>query len=276
MRPGENALNEKRNEGRDFIYQIVSSYVDGGPNTNMTELCYRRKHPYIRVICGRDNEERGTKKGDVFEIGFGWYQSPFWPNTTSKGRFRTEDLWNYNSRVKERVITNIAISAQEANTMFEHISNFHASNQSPQAKDRLAFNLAAQNCSAFVNNSAKSIGLDLPTEINFIGFLQEISPDWMKMTGRAYLKGRAKVLSGLNKATKWVPNMVKSPIVFTAIKTRFFVLVLLNALITPVISLISLALGGLKGEKGRKFTDDSTKKETFHPRLFNRLSYLLI
>lgn len=260
---------KKPNPDRTFIFQIVSSYVNDSWYNNLMELLYRRKHPWIRVICGRDNEEFGTKKGQVFEIGFGWTKPSKLPAKTTKGRFRTEDLWNYNTKAVERVVTNIPITAEDAQGMLKYILNFHTKNidHNSKSEDKIAFNLWAQNCSAFVHYIAKVASVAAPTKIFLTDLIKEISPDWIKAVGRTFAAVGSAVGSGINKATFWVPNIVKSPIKAMIVKVTAIVFGISGFFVAKPVEVVSVAAGGLAGEPGRAFTDNPEEEMLIGTRL---------
>ncbi len=264
VREGETIPDPKRT----FVFQIVSSYVTDSQNNNAMELLYRKKHPWIRVICGRDNEEYGTKKGDVFEIGFGWSSPSKLPAKTTKGRFRTEDLWNYNTKAKKRVVTNIAITPEEAQGMFKYIMEFHKHNIRPGKKDdKIAFNLWSQNCSAFVHYIAKQANIKVPTKIFLTDLIKRISPDWIKLVGRNIKAAALAVKSDVKLIASLLPGLVTDPLVWASRTIQNMGLTIGSFVVSKPVEAISVAVGGAAGDSGRAFTDNAQEKKVLGPRL---------
>lgn len=257
--------DERSDDSRTFIFQIVSSYITNSQNNNAMELLYRRKHPWIRVICGRENPEFGTKKGDVFEIGFGWTAPSKLVAKTTEGRFRVNgDLWNFKT-AEQRVVTNIAITPEEADEILQYILGFHSRNIHPsKADDKIAFNLWSQNCSAFVHHIAKKAGVHAPTQIYLTELIARISPNWLKAIGRGFLSVKSGVKSAFSAV---VPSFINKPLTWAIHMIRDIGLSIANFVLVRPFSLISLALGGGSGAVGREFTRNAHVKVPLGSRL---------
>lgn len=256
---------------RTYILQIVSSYVTDSWNNNVMEWLYRRKHPYMRVVCGSDNQEYKTKKGDVFEIGFGWNAPSLFPGKTIKGRFRTEDLWNYNTKAKKRYVTNIPISQDEAQNMLKYILEFHLNNICASRKtDRIAFNLWAQNCSAFIHYIAKQADVDVPTKIYLKDLLVRISPDSLKFVGNRL----SEVYSKTKKIAACIfPKLICVPFTWALEIMKKLGEKIGLFIISPPVTAVSMAVGGASGDEGRAFTDKAHEKKVLGVRIGQKEKY---
>ena len=256
VRIGEEGLTDAEhaelNEDRNFSLQIVSSYVDG-PDTNATELLQRRKHPWIRVVCGRDNPELGTQKGDVIEVGFGWSKKPFLPGIALTGRFRNEDLWNYQP-AKERVVTNIAITPEEAREIYQYTMRYHA--DSLNLGRQIGFNLGEQNCSAFVHYAVKAAGVEVPTQSTVNDIIKKVSPNWMKMIWRGAANIKAKTY-----------HRLPSPLKMVAEKVGRFVMKIIDFIFAPLSNFLLFLVGGAFGENGRAFVESEQEDQEMQPPL---------
>lgn len=256
---------------RTFIFQIVSSYITDSQNNNAMELLYRRQHPWIRVICGRDNEQYGTKKGDVFEIGFNRNGPRTLPGKTTRGRFRTEDLWNYNTKTKQRVVTNIPISPEEAEGMLKYILEYHLANIDPKCpcEDKVAFNLLSQNCTAFVHYLAKQAGIRVPTKIFLTDLIQEISPNWLKAIGRVFKSIALAIKAVVKTVSSWtLPKFIRTPISGLITIISKLVRSIMSFIVGRPLQVVSVTVGNGLGETGRAFTDSPERKATFGSRFW--------
>jgi hypothetical protein len=265
LREGETESNPERT----FIFQIVSSYVTNSCNNNAMEILYRKKHPWMRIVCGKNNPEVGIKRGDVYEIGFGWTAPSKLPAKTTKGRFRSEDLWNYNTSVKQRIVTNIPISQTEAQEMLKYAMEFHKSNLHPVEKDdKIAFNLWSQNCSAFVHYiSKKAEGVNAPTKIYLTDLLQRISPDWLQYIGSKAKLVATTVKNDIKFASSFVPTVIRQPIEWAIKQIKMIGQSIASFVLSKPVEAVSIVIGGAAGEQGRAFTENANEKKVLGPRL---------
>jgi len=254
----------KDGEKRDFVLQVVSSYVEG-LEWNLTKLVQQPKHPYLRIIIGKDNEELGTKKGDVYEVGYGWKSSKGLPFKAKRGRLTGLDMWEF-MPCKEKVVTYIPLSQTEANSLFKLVSQNH--NQG-----RMAFHLRMQNCSVFVRNCLKKVNIPAPTELSFIKTLHEVAPDWIRAIGKTLSKAGNGVYCAATFPSRFLPNCVNKPVKFVVHGIAKVALKTLEALVVlTVVAPIAAALGELSGKEGRAFPDDmgnGEKKGRIQPTLKN-------
>ncbi|MCB1136023.1 MAG: hypothetical protein KDK78_07135 [Chlamydiia bacterium] len=204
VRVGEERLSpeerEKRNAERDYVLQIVSSKVDGG-SSNFSRLVSNRKHPWIRIICGRDNQ-----KGQVFEVGYGWDKKIYLPSAMGRGALRAMDVWN-NQSCKQRVVTNIALTQAEVQELYKPVSKFHK--QDIQLGRDIGFSLAHQNCSVFVRWAVGLTGIAVPTEITAVELLARVAPNWIRGIGSAYSAARRGIIRAADRMTFWAPKWVR-------------------------------------------------------------------
>ncbi len=237
---------------RPFVLQIVSSYVKG-PNTNFHERLIKRKHPYLRIVIGKDNEALGTKKGEVYEVGYGWKRKPLVPFMLSTGQFRSPDVWEY-MPCEERVVTNIPVSQEEAHNVFEFTTRYH--NESVNLGHEIGFHLGRQNCSVYVKEAAKRAGVEVPTEIKITDFLRKVCPDWIKAIGRAFAKAVGFVRKWTRKAINLLPDWINNPVSkgYTALKSG--VVKILRIAVAFCFNPFRLLLGDGLGTPSRGFADE--------------------
>ena len=270
IRPEEKMLTEaeraEKNQERPFILQYVTSNIVQG-NSNLHDLIINPRHPYLRLIVGVDNPELGTKKGEVFEVGYGWKQVPLLPFMASKGRFRSPDPWEYKT-VDERIVTNIPISQNEAHRFYEFTLKYHRDGVNLGIEP--GFSLSRQNCSVYSSSACKAAGIAVPTEIDFRDALKRISPDALRKIGlqmHAWAKAASQWIR--KEAGRFLPESLLSSLSFFSQK--------LNALahkLRDIATAIFLApphavLGGAFGEGGVAFRQSDEPPATIEPPLRN-------
>lgn len=250
-RPGETSETKKeKEEERSFVIQIASSYVDGS-DWNVSELLYRRKHPYVRIIIGKDNPELGTKKGEVYEVGYGWKQKPFLPLIKTSGQFRSPDVWEY-MPCQERVVTNIPISQGEAHTIFEYTTGLHR--DGVNLGRPIGFHMLKQNCSSYINALFSQIGIEVPTRISLPDLIGRITPDFLKSGWKKVSDMRKSIYNSISNALDSCPRTMRcyqavsqavrkvAAKVFSAISHLFFYI-------------LSFFVGEGLGKEGRPFVE---------------------
>lgn len=257
VREGEE--DSSKSTKRDYILQIVSSYVDSKHNNPLTEnfkeLLTRRKHPFIRII---------TPEGNVYEVGFGFEKKAILPLSVGTGHFRSPDWWEY-MKCDEKVVTNIAIDSEEKDRLYQHVSSYQ--NQIRLGK-KPAFHWLRQNCSVFVRGIVKcSTGIDIPTQTTFSNFLYRTAPTFIQKIGQGIAMGN-KVFNDvmirplpnwIKKAGRWVAKLAKK--IWSAVKAFF-------------LSIISFFGGGALGKKGQKFRQTRTgPQKELAPHLQNPLKW---
>lgn len=249
----------KNNNKRDYILQVVTSYVDSKHNNPLTEnfkeLLTRRKHPYIRII---------TPEGNVYEVGFYKNKSVF-PLSIGSGQFRSPDKYEY-LKVDERVVTNIAIDSEEKDSFYQYVSSYQ---NLIRLGKKPAFHWLRQNCSVFVRGIVKcSTGIDLPTQTTFSNFLYRIAPTFIQKIGQGLTKAKkafSEVIikplpKWIKKTGRWVINIIKR--IWSAFK----------ALLLSVVSFLG---GGAFGPKGQKFKQKAHEQQKdLAPHLQNPLKWV--
>lgn len=222
------------------ILQIVSSEAEG-INTHFTNTLLNAKHPWIRIILGKDMGEH--KKGDVFDVGFGWAQKPLLPGINITGRFRCMDLWNYQS-AKRRIVTNIPITAENVIQLNQLVMEHQRA--STQLGHQLGFNLFRHNCTAFINAVGKvvpSVGLE--TRIELKDLVVKVSPEWLKSVGRFGIAGYRKVKGVLDE----LPAFIRVP----ARKIAEIVRRIIDFIVAIPVNVFTYLTGGALGEKNPGF-----------------------
>lgn len=252
----------ERNDGEDgspdrpFILQIVTSYVKG-PNTNFHENVVKRKHPYLRIIIGKDNHDLGTKKGEVYEVGYGWKKRPFVPFMLATGQFRSPDLWEY-MPCEERVVTNIPVSQEEAHNVFAFTQKYH--NESINLGHEIGFHLGRQNCSVYVREAARKAGIELPTEIKVTTAIAKVSPEWMKTIGRGALEAAKKVKTCAYKAIQILPEWFKNPLIKGYRAVAAIAKKVAQVVVAFLFNPFRILLGDGLGKKARGFEEERDVK----------------
>ncbi len=259
VRAGESPEDKKtKNEKRDFILQIVTSKTKG-PNTNFHNLIKRSRHSYIRLIVGRDNPDIGTKKGEVYEVGFGHFGifNNLAPFSMEAGKFRSPDVWEYMPCI-ERIVTNIALKQKEANSLYRFIDKHHKDRIN--LGRRIGFHILKQNCTVFVRKACEAARVKVPTEIELPELICKIAPQKIQRLGRIIKQARKKIVSLEGRAVQIFPEKVKN---FLS-NTRLSLIELIKKISGMVVALSLLPanffLGGLKGENGDAFNVDGKKK----------------
>jgi hypothetical protein len=263
VRDGEADMDEEERERlnaeRPFILQLVSSYVDA-PDTNFHEFVVKRKHPYLRIVIGEENKELGTKKGDVYEIGYGWKKRPLVPFILSGGQFRSPDVWEY-MPCEERLVTHIPISKDEANKLFRFTQRYH--NESINLGREIGFHLGQQNCSVYIRHAFRQAGIAVPTEISFSAFLWKICPGWIQMIGKGIVRGMETMKELTFKAGRILPASVTDPLMNLGRKMKQAVGKVVRIAVAAFLSPLRFFLGEGMGEKGLAF--ESEKKLLIPP-----------
>ena len=233
---------------KDFphIVQIVSSEIDG-MNTNFSNLILKPKHPWIRIILGKDMN--GFKKGDVFDGGFGWTKKANLPGVASTGRFRLMDLWNYQP-AKRRVVTNVPISDETLLELKAEILKHQR--ESIQLGRQLGFNLFRHNCTSFINRVGGIIpDLNMQTRIELKDLLHKVSPSWLQSIGTFATTSYRKAHDFGDRVTGALPAFIRIP----ARAIDRFVRRIFDFLFALPINLFTYVTGGMLGEKRRGFEE---------------------
>lgn len=222
------------NKERTYIFQIVTSEVKTdttGVMGNYRKTFTQPRHSYIRAI---------TPNGDVYEIGYGIQKKAPGNLVTSKGVFRSIDRWEYMA-VKSRYVTNIAMTKEEFEKAQDYVNTYNT-NEKP------AFNFICQNCAVFTKQIVKfSLNIHLPTKMTIIKVIQLICPEFLKVLGRALKNVVATIMKPVKRI---LPQCVNNSITWIGkgiekvgrVSIAFF------------FGLIHLLCGGIRGNKGRKFT----------------------
>lgn len=268
-RPTEKDLSQdhkkKLNAPRTFILQIVSSYLEG-TNTNFNELLTKPQHPYLHLIAGADDPVLNISKGDVVGLGFELENKVPFPLMAQKGRFRSPDRWEYKV-CKERVVTNIALTPEEAHELCSYTLKYHRDKVNLGIET--GFHMLRQNCTTYIKAAAKVAGIAVPTEISLVNLIKEIAPDWIKTIGRAYTAAKNGCKKGLQfTAKKILPSCVKHGIEFISNKIHAFVQCFFSAIgalfLVPINAILG---GGRSGEGGVAFVPPKKEAKQITPPL---------
>lgn len=250
--------HEKLNLSRCFVLQILSSSVKTR-DTNFSRLLTKPQHPFLHLIAGRDIPELNISKGEVLGVGYEWKNKVRTPLVASQGQFRSPDRWIYKS-VEERVVTNIAITPEEAQELCIYTLKYHR--DSVNLGNEIGFHMLRQNCTTFIKAAAKAAGITLPVEIPLTNLIKEIAPDWMRKIGSAYSQAKTSCSAFLRKVGQLLPTCLKDGIAYisqkiNALVTRFFSFIAALSLVP-----VNAVLGGHSGEGGDAF--GPPKKPTKH------------
>lgn len=265
----------ERNKNRTFIFQLVTSHTQG-PNTNLHQLLTRSRHPYLRVIVGEDNPALQTKKGEVYEVGYGWQSKVAIPLIATQGQFRSPDLWEYQN-CEERIVTNIAVSKLEANALYNFTLKYHR--DGVNLGNATGFHLLHQNCSTYIRSALQVAGITVPTEISLTDLIKKVAPDWMHAIGRGYVAARQNIAQKINRVASWiVPKCVNSGIAHVAEKISSVCSKVLKAIAAFTLTPVKAALGGWLGKGGAAFVPINAPARRIEPEIANwktwfKLSY---
>lgn len=263
----------KRNEERPFIIQIVSSHIDG-PQSKASRLLYRSKHPYLRLIVGKDNPQLNIRKGDVYEVGYGWKNKVPLPLIASQGQFRSPDLWEYKAS-KEKIVTNIPVSKDEAHAFYRYTQRYFR--DGVNLGKAIGFHLVDQNCSTYVRASLQSAGITVPTEIAVNDLIHEIAPNWVRNIGAALGKAKEMVSIGVVRTIALLPPGLREGCQFIAAKIAAWSLKFFETITAFCLVPLKTALGGILGKGGVAFafakeSKDKIDAELTHWKAWFRLS----
>jgi hypothetical protein len=269
VRPGEENIPseqlEELNKDRTFIIQLVSSKV-AGPDTNAHNLLYKRKHPYLRLIVGKDIPEKGLRKGDVIEVGFGWKNKVTIPFVSTQGQFRSPDVWEYINS-DQKVVTNMPVTHAEAKALSDFTLKYHRDAKN-LGKD-IGFNLAKQNCSSYVRTALNEAGIKVPTEISLKELVRKISPDWVKKVA-VQVQYAEKVA---RKLTSWtimmLPRQVKNALLKVAAAVEQLYKNFLEMVAAFTLAPVGVVLGGGVGNGGAAFVPQEGKEKDLKPTFSN-------
>lgn len=270
VRPGEETLSEEEKKNLDskrtFVLQLVTSYVKG-PNTRLHKLLSRPKHPYLRIVIGQDHPEANTKKGEVYEVGYGWKQRSKLPFSTTEGQFRSPDIWEYKTP-EERIVTNIPITQEEAQALQQYTLKYHR--DSVNLGNPIAFDLRRQNCSTYIRKVLQVAGVNVPTKISIGKLIQSIMPAWMEAIGRFFHQVYLKTKKGISKTVKAITPRCVSRLI-DKITAALEAMTKKTIVAATGVSLLPLrtALGGNKGHGGEAFVSPDKPQKTMAPALKN-------
>lgn len=244
VREEEKALSAEevlsRNQERPFIVQIVSSYVKGS-DSNFSRLVTRSKHPYLRIIIGKDVSAANVLKGEVYEVGYGWEKAIDNPFKASGGRFRSPDIWEYKS-CEERVVTNIPVSQEEARKLRVYTKKYHLDGLN--LGNKVGFNLLTQNCSTYIAKALEVANINVPVEISLPELIGKIAPNSIANTYKNINKMRVKVVAFL-RVPEWVRRIAGA--IVLVVKSVF------SAIAAFILSGIVVCLRGRNVNKGQAF-----------------------
>ena len=195
IRPEEAHLTEEernqRNQKRTFILQYVTSRVPNG-TSNFHQLIRNPKHPYLRLIVGKDNPEMSTHTGEVYEAGYGLKKGSLFPCITTQGRFQSPDPYEYTEN--EKIVTNIPITQEEAHKFYAFTQKYHL--DSINLGSEIGFNFIHQNCSVYAREACQAANIAIPTQISLKDTIHRICPKLIKQVG-------AQFKSWTHQAASW-------------------------------------------------------------------------
>lgn len=270
VRPGEEHLStEERsrlNAERPHVIQLVTSYVKNS-DSNFSELVINPKHPYLRIISGKDLPHLKIFKGDVFGVGYWWKEKLIIPFETIQGQFRSPDFWEYRSCDK-RLVTNIPISHQEALDLYEFTLRYHRDGVDHGSP--IAFHLFRQNCSTYARTALQVAGISVPTEMTLPEVVNEIAPEWIQKVGYSFCAFKDNAHLNLKKVSEiLLPSPVKNILHWVASKISDLFQRTLASLTALGLVPIGIALGGTLGDGGRAFVPSGAPEERIEPPLKN-------
>ncbi|NGX56589.1 MAG: hypothetical protein K1060chlam5_00832 [Candidatus Anoxychlamydiales bacterium] len=248
---GKTFNRKSSNLEKKHVLQIVTSNIDKDEKNsyNITKFL-KSKHPYFRLIDSDKN---------VYIIGYGnWIDSKIYSfSNTTRGRFRSPDIWEY-KRCEKKFVTNIAIDEEEAKR-FKYFCIKYM-NDDLNFGRRIAFNFFDQNCTSFVRNALKySLDFKLDSQASLFEIITFIVPDIIANTYKN-IESKTKLL--LRKTAVITPSIVK-----TLSKYVYFVIEkIIKLTFTFFVSSITFLLGAYNSKKGRVIKNPD-KVENFLPPL---------
>lgn len=270
VRPAERDLpaDERAalNQNRPFILQLVTSRIQEG-TTNFHQLVRNPKHPYIRMIVGVDNPELHTRKGEVYEVGYGWKEVPLLPFIATSGRFRTPDPWEFKTP-DERIVTNIPLTQEEAHRFYEFTLKYHRDGINLGIEP--GFHLTRQNCSVYFREACRAAGIDVPTEVDFNDALGRICPECLRTLGRQLVAWKEAASDWIhNAAGRLIPARALNAISNVFDQVSETIAKVRNIFIAFILSPLRALLGGAFGRVGAAFRQPHERPEQIGPLLHN-------
>lgn len=268
VRDGEEQLStsehEELNRKRTYVLQLVTSFANRG-STKFHDLIINPKHPYLRLIVGEDKPGMNLSKGEVYEVGFG-RKSPMAipPLISSEGRFRSPDINEYLS-FDEKVVTNIAVTSEEARAFANYVTDYHRSEVN--IGNPIGFHYLNQNCSTFVWAALESANIKVPAKITLAELLPKITPSWILETGKGIRSLASRAFVVIKDPIEFLPNCLKNPLKRTAKKISDKFKNMLEFLTAVVFIPLKLALGDAFGSGGRAFVKIGEKSRKLEPGL---------
>ncbi|TXI42063.1 MAG: hypothetical protein E6Q59_01285 [Nitrosomonas sp.] len=265
VRPGEEGLSleerAERNKDRTFILQLVTSQVEG-PKTNLHNLLVNRKHPYLRVVIGKDNPKMNTFKGEVYEVGFGWLKKMRIPLVTTQGQFRSPDAWEY-MPCDKKIVTSMPITQEEAAALSTYTTKYHRN--SVNLGNPIGFHILRQNCSSYARAALNVAGIKVPTEIPITAVIKEITPDWIKAIGAVFKRVKDGVEGVSLEVLKWTPQCVRDSILYIRGGCVKIAGAIAKGAAAMSIAIIRLPLGAAAGKGGQAFVEPDAQPRAIVP-----------
>lgn len=267
VRKGEEALGADEqahlNNDRTFVIQLVTSHVNG-PDTRLHNLTLKPKHPYLRLIVGQDNAELGTHKGEVYEVGYGWKEKAKMPLKSGEGRFRSPDVWEYMSS-DEKVVTNIAVTRDEAKALLDYGSKYHRSEVN--LGNPIGFHLAKQNCSTFIRSALNAAGIVVPTEITLKNLWNEVCPQIIHTAIEALRLASSSIYDLGDRVISALPEKFRLKVKSTVKKIAQVVWRGFEAITALPFAPLKVALGDASGKGGIAFVAPGEEPHMIKPGL---------
>lgn len=267
VRPEEQALSEidrqNLNEQRPYILQLVTSYVKG-PDTHLHKLLINSKHPYIRLIIGKDNAKLNIQKGEVYEVGYGWKNKVAIPFATTLGQFRSPDIWEY-VPCEKKIVTNIPISEHEAQALYRYTMKYHRDGLN--LCNPIGFHIVRQNCSTYVRSAMDVAGISVPTEISLGNLLSEIAPDRVKKWIAVGYEMNNGMRSLISRVAWILPHSIQNAFKGVLEKVSLYARGIFKALVAFSLVPLYAALGEGLGEAGVAFVAPGEPQKLIRPDL---------
>jgi hypothetical protein len=267
VRAGEELLSAEQraelNEKRTFVVQVVTSYANKG-SSRLHDIIVNPQHPYLRLIIGEDKPDLKLAKGEVYEVGFNRKLPIAVPLMTTEGRFRSPDINEY-LQFEEKIVTNIALTKEEAQTFANYVTEYHRSEVN--IGNPIGFHNLSQNCCSFIRCALESANVKIPTEITLAELWPKAMPEWALQAGAAAKSLALKTFAIIKNPAKYLPECLKSPMRKTAKKVTEKFRELLDFMTAVVFIPLKIALGEAFGSGGRAFVKFGDKPKTIGPNM---------
>ncbi len=242
------------------MLQLVTSYVKGA-DTNLHNFVVNPKHPYLRVIIGKDNPEMHTHKGEVYEVGYGW-QNEVSTLASGQGQFRSPDIWEYKA-CDQRLVTNIPISQAEAKALNQYTMKYHRG--AVNLGNPIGFHITRQNCSTYIRYAMGVAGIKVPTEIRLTSLIKQIAPAWLGEVAAFFSKAKQMIYAGMSQMVNVLPDFIRLAAGKVAGAVSRAVKVVFEGVAAFTLAFVKLCLGNGRGDGGKAFVPPGKAPEHIGP-----------